>query len=313
MTESESESSSRQEDLDAMRRLVLAHLRAGHSFREASRLAGVHHTTVRYWASRDPDYEQQLHDAGWTRVKGHAWGVRQKNPIGEEELLRRIRRGDTYGSIAGDLGITREALVGRIKRNPALRAKVEEIRPFQERGRATPSWLRPLKAVLETGTTIKAACEVVGGSPNTVDNRCRVDPEVAAAVQAAAARGKRQDQSRWRVGERDDRARRAHNRETTQARRQRVLSVFEPVQRTLLTDLAAGTPLSEAADRAGLSIQAIFGRARWDTDWAERLDTALMTGRDPDLTHGGMHAYKRLGCRCPECREWNHRNRHQQT
>lgn len=86
-------------------------------------------------------------------------------------------------------------------------------------------------------------------------------------------------------------------------RRSQVLARFTGrVEEALLEMLRRGSSLSDAAEQIGLTPQAVFGRARWDREWASRLDSALMDGRDPYLSHGTDHTYKQYGCRCPDCR-----------
>ncbi|GAA2626419.1 hypothetical protein GCM10010411_74180 [Actinomadura fulvescens] len=107
----------------------------------------------------------------------------------------------------------------------------------------------------------------------------------------------------WRRGERTAETRRAHNADTRAWRRQQAAAQLPPArQRHILSQLAAGRPLRAVADDAGLTTQAMFGRAQWDSDWRRRLDQALMDGRDPDLDHGTTTTYRHHGCRCPKCR-----------
>ena len=108
--------------------------------------------------------------------------------------------------------------------------------------------------------------------------------------------------TRYRYGDRDRAARREHTVQTTQWRREQALAMFEPVEGGLLRALADGYPLRAAAELAGVTVQAIHGRRVWDAEWAQRVDAALMEGRDPSLRHGTEGAYGD-GCRCPECRE----------
>lgn len=114
--------------------------------------------------------------------------------------------------------------------------------------------------------------------------------------------------SQWRKGDRSDAPRIAHNEHSRTARRQKVREHFAPFEGALIGDLASGMPLRDAAEKHGVSIQAIHQRKIWDEVWSVRLNAALTAGRDPSLRHGIPGSYK-LGCRCPECREAHNASR----
>lgn len=109
-------------------------------------------------------------------------------------------------------------------------------------------------------------------------------------------------ETQYRYGDRAEIPRQAHSRETLAYRRGLMLAMFRPVEGRLIADLSSGVPLRDAAETAGVSVAAIHARRHWDELWANRVDTALTTGRDPSLNHGTAHTYRKFRCRCPECR-----------
>ncbi|WP_433358759.1 hypothetical protein [Streptosporangium sp. CA-115845] len=89
----------------------------------------------------------------------------------------------------------------------------------------------------------------------------------------------------------------------TRIKRQESTTLFPPETRSsVLTVVAAGTPLAEAMNDVGLTEEIAYGRTRWDHEWASALDAAQMAGRDPRLRHGSAWTYTHHGCHCPECR-----------
>lgn len=72
----------------------------------------------------------------------------------------------------------------------------------------------------------------------------------------------------------------------------------------LTARLAAGEHLSEVCRALDLTTQQVHGWKRYDEGWAESLDSSLLAGRDPELSHGSHAAYRWGRCRCPECREY---------
>lgn len=79
---------------------------------------------------------------------------------------------------------------------------------------------------------------------------------------------------------------------------------FPPrVREQLAARLAAGEHLTDVCADLDVTQQRVHGWRYRDEAWAERLDEALMAGRDPELEHGTHGAYRHGRCRCPECRE----------
>lgn len=67
-----------------------------------------------------------------------------------------------------------------------------------------------------------------------------------------------------------------------------------------------GATYTDALAQTGLTTPAITGRRQTDPDYAERLDAALMQGRDRTAgayEHGTLMGYTHGRCRCPECRK----------
>jgi hypothetical protein len=78
----------------------------------------------------------------------------------------------------------------------------------------------------------------------------------------------------------------------------------EVVRRMLTARLAAGEHLTDVCRSLETTTQQAHGFKVFDRTWAEELDGALLAGRDPDLNHGTITAYRKSNCRCPECREY---------
>ena len=98
----------------------------------------------------------------------------------------------------------------------------------------------------------------------------------------------------------------AKKRRPVDRKRRRAISraVFpRPLRMALLTQLRKGRPLGEAARIIQVPAQGIHGFARTNPAFRKELDEALLAGRNPDLAHGTLSAYRFGGCRCPECRE----------
>ena len=77
----------------------------------------------------------------------------------------------------------------------------------------------------------------------------------------------------------------------------------------LLAALSSGVSYREAITAAGVSPTQIAIRRRDSAAFGERLDAALMAGRNPDVDHGTYRGYKAAGCRCPDCREYHEQTR----
>jgi hypothetical protein len=104
------------------------------------------------------------------------------------------------------------------------------------------------------------------------------------------------DVSRWRRGIRDIAARLAHNADTTSWRRSIAEAVFDADdQAHVLEELRRGARVTEAAAAVGLAVNALYGRAEWDADFADRLEETLANtcpagdycGRPAGVKHGG--------------------------
>lgn len=120
-------------------------------------------------------------------------------------------------------------------------------------------------------------------------------------------------ESGWRRGCRCRRCTVAHNRDTRRRRRRRMHEQF-PYQRRreMAGYVADGIGPEIAARMVGVTWTQALALKKISPAWARMLDEALMTGRDPDLGHGTMRAY-RSGCRCPDCREAKTRDRGRPT
>lgn len=70
----------------------------------------------------------------------------------------------------------------------------------------------------------------------------------------------------------------------------------------LLELLRDGMSMHDVCEQVGVTNKQVAAYARAHPDWNTALDAALMTGRDPNLTHGIYSTYRHHGCRCPECR-----------
>ncbi|AIG81291.1 Hypothetical protein AJAP_42620 (plasmid) [Amycolatopsis japonica] len=109
------------------------------------------------------------------------------------------------------------------------------------------------------------------------------------------------DVSRWRKGARDDVARAAHNAETTSWRRSLREATFDPEDHEVLFEqLRAGLRLSEAAAVVGQTTHAVYGRARWDAEFSEKLERVLAETCPAEIC--GTAKGARQGGHCASCR-----------
>ncbi|MFF9090953.1 hypothetical protein ACF1BE_32170 [Streptomyces sp. NPDC014991] len=87
------------------------------------------------------------------------------------------------------------------------------------------------------------------------------------------------------------------------------------LSRRVLDLVAAQTPVAEAAEKAGVTLRQVYGRANWDSAFAEELDEAgwslCVLGQDhPQCsTASGYRGNERSeahrpACRGSGCREW---------
>ena len=74
------------------------------------------------------------------------------------------------------------------------------------------------------------------------------------------------------------------------------------MRQQLLNAIYAGQPFPEVLRDLGLTSNQVFGLAKTDKEWSEKLDPALTAARRNDVTHGTNAAYVQ-GCVCSECRE----------
>jgi hypothetical protein len=114
------------------------------------------------------------------------------------------------------------------------------------------------------------------------------------------------DVTRYRQKARDPQARAAHAADTTSWRRSVAEADFGPDEHAqLLAALRAGLRLTAAAAELGLTANAVYGRARWDAEFGDALETVLAEtcpagdwcGRPAGVKHGGH---------CADCRRAHH-------
>ena len=74
------------------------------------------------------------------------------------------------------------------------------------------------------------------------------------------------------------------------------------MRQQLLEAIYAGQPFRSVLRDLGLTSNQVWGLAKTDQEWSEKLDTALTAARRNDLKHGTNAAYVQ-GCVCHECRE----------
>lgn len=75
------------------------------------------------------------------------------------------------------------------------------------------------------------------------------------------------------------------------------------VRQQLLDAIYAGQPFRTVLRDLGLSSNRVFGLARIDQEWSEKLAAALTATRREDLQHGTNAAYLH-GCVRSECRTY---------
>jgi hypothetical protein len=73
------------------------------------------------------------------------------------------------------------------------------------------------------------------------------------------------------------------------------------VRKQLLDAIYNGNPFRTVLRDLGLTSNQVWGLAKTDHEWSEKLDGALTATRRDDLQHGTNAAYVR-GCVCSECR-----------
>lgn len=272
--------------------VVLKALAGGASRREAARATGVAPQTLLNRIRVDAELRRQVE---WVQGAVVAAAI--------EKVLAALRGGSTLQDALTIADVPPAFFNACRSADPAIDEAVNQARDEGLPKRLR--WVEPLMAGLRRGMTLQQACKQAGVTSTAVyyqrDRspvmRAMLDEARGVASRGAGAAG------RWRRGARDDVARREHNDQTRDYRRQKTLARFTPeIERTVLESLRAGTPLVEAAALAGMTQQTLFGRGRFDAAWAARLDRALMAGRDPSVKHGTDYTYKVKGCRCPECR-----------
>lgn len=90
-----------------------------------------------------------------------------------------------------------------------------------------------------------------------------------------------------------------------QRRLRRRLEAFPSDKRRALTvRLRDGATVAEACEAVGITTQALWEYAEMLPAWGARLERTLMEMRAAGI-HGTERMYKKLGCRCRDCRGWN--------
>lgn len=114
----------------------------------------------------------------------------------------------------------------------------------------------------------------------------------------------------YRQGVRDPAVTAAHLEQLREWRRGIADALFDADdQQAFLTILADVGDPEIAANRVGVTLAQVYGRTRWDADWATRLDEAL-TAVCPARPHcGTIRGYRQLKGRCPACRAAKYRER----
>jgi hypothetical protein len=73
------------------------------------------------------------------------------------------------------------------------------------------------------------------------------------------------------------------------------------VRKQLLDAIYGGKPFRTVLRDLGLTSNQVWGLAKTDDEWSEKLEAALTATRRDDLQHGTNAAYVQ-GCVCSECR-----------
>lgn len=109
--------------------------------------------------------------------------------------------------------------------------------------------------------------------------------------------------SRYRYGKRDPVARAEHTRQSREWRRDLADAAFPVVdQRKFLRLLWRYGDLPSAAERVGQTVMAIYGRAKWDREFAALVERVLTHLCRDNPRCGQWDGYKRGG-RCSACRQ----------
>ncbi|MEV4806742.1 hypothetical protein AB0K18_42680 [Nonomuraea sp. NPDC049421] len=114
------------------------------------------------------------------------------------------------------------------------------------------------------------------------------------------------DTSRWRVGDRDEAAKRAHTEEENRRRRELLFAAHPPaVRQKILEAIRNGSSPAEAAKEASTNHQALYALAELDPEWKRQLDEATEAACTCEGT-GWKRQYGRTGprCHCPVAREY---------
>lgn len=135
--------------------------------------------------------------------------------------------------------------------------------------------------------------------------------QVAASMrQTPGLRSEHGTVSRWRAGCDCRRCTKAHLAElrTRRARASGNDYDWTKLAPLILKAIAAGGRYSDVLDRLGVTSRAVTAYRVHHPQFAQKLDQALMQGRDETITHGCDRSW-RAGCRCPECRQYHDNTR----
>jgi hypothetical protein len=174
---------------------------------------------------------------------------------------------------------------------------------------ADRSWHERFLAELERSGTIKQAATAAGVGRWMPGIHRDKYPDFAAAMAAALRAHERNAQAlaeRMLAEAEAEQARtRAARLKNDSEQRRRARRADEKVGAAwvkLCRLLRSGTPFTEALAAVNLTQQAVYAYGARHPRRQAGLDDALMAGRDPHISHGTDHSYRKHRCRCPECR-----------
>ena len=114
--------------------------------------------------------------------------------------------------------------------------------------------------------------------------------------------------TRYRYGFRDPEAKDAHIAYQRKWRSEKRKARWGDPQgeEIFLQAIKDGIHVYDVLEAFGITKMQLWGRAQSDKDFGERLEQALMEGRDETLEHGRAWTYIHHKCRCKPCRRANH-------